>query len=86
MVSDFPYRTNTNSSGEFRQRIYAQPSQINSTNLGLTAGVRILKALEDYLQVEYSLPKMDQVAIPDFGPGGKFRLHATKNLMTELYE
>lgn len=70
MVSDFPYLTNTNDSNVFRHRVYAQPSLIDSAELGLIDGERILSSIANYVNISFSLPKMDQVAIPAFGPGG----------------
>lgn len=66
VVSDFPHRNRPGA----KQRVYAQPSLNESTELGLEDGVRILEALERYLSVSYALPKMDQVAVPKFLPGG----------------
>lgn len=42
---------------------------MNHSSLVLNAGIDIMEALEKYLGVNYPLPKMDQVAIPDFDPG-----------------
>lgn len=66
-MSDFASKSNTNDPQAFRQRVFAQPSLIESSALALRNGERLLKALSDYLQVNYTLPKMDQVAVPDFG-------------------
>lgn len=71
VVSDFPFRSNTNNPNGVPHRIYAQPSLIESTALGLQDGERLLNALADYLQVNFSLPKMDQIAIPGKSSGGK---------------
>lgn len=38
--------------------------------MGLKDGERVLGAIENYLKVKFSLPKMDQVAVPDFAAGG----------------
>lgn len=64
-VSDFPYKEKVTENG-FSHRIFAQPRQIEKTNYSLIESVNILKSLSDYLQVNYSLPKMDQVALPIF--------------------
>lgn len=67
IISDF---VSLNSSqGRVPHRVFARPNAINQSQLTLEAGVKILDAIERYLNVEYSLPKMDQIAVPDFGPG-----------------
>ncbi|XP_058124261.1 aminopeptidase N-like [Anopheles ziemanni] len=65
VVSDFLYRQ----SGT--QRVYARPNVFNEIPFALEAGVKILKALDDYLGIEYAsvMPKMDQIAVPDFAAG-----------------
>jgi aminopeptidase N len=49
-------------------RVYARPATIRSGNaeFGLQTGLKILKKHEELFQLEYELPKLDQVAIPDF--------------------
>lgn len=66
-VSDFVSRAS--SAGIVPHRVFARESAINQTGLILDAGVLILDAIGTYLGVNYSLPKMDQVGVPDFGPG-----------------
>lgn len=51
------------------QRTFARPNAVNQSTLMLSAGERIMDALEIYLGVNYSLPKMDQAGIPDFSAG-----------------
>ncbi|ETN64843.1 protease m1 zinc metalloprotease [Anopheles darlingi] len=65
MVSDFPYIE------EGQQRVYARPTSINQTQYALEAGLRILAALDEYTGIPYSdyMPKIDQVALPDFDAG-----------------
>lgn len=68
IISDFPYRTNTNNPMVFRHRVYSPPSAVGMSRLGLQNAELLLHALERYLQLNFSLPKMDQVAVPGFGP------------------
>lgn len=80
VVSDLPFRTNNNNPSGFRYRVYAQPALIESTALAVRDGERLLNALADYVQVNFSLPKMDQIAIPGWPPGGKLcRYHLFKS-------
>lgn len=55
------------------QRVFADEDSVNDgqAEYALEVGIDVLKALEDYLGVKYSLEKMDQIAIPDdyFSPG-----------------
>ncbi|EAT35030.1 AAEL012783-PA [Aedes aegypti] len=67
VVSDFAFISNT----ENKQSVYANPVSISNgdLNFALEAGVKVINALEDYLQVKYSFPKLDQIGIPDFAAG-----------------
>lgn len=69
IVSDFESVTNANASTGFPHRVFARPNAINQTGLTLEAGEKILTAIETFLDVPFTLPKMDQAAIPDFSPG-----------------
>lgn len=68
VVSDFAYISNedTLEEGETLQRVYAQSNQMDNTEFGLEAGIKIVKAQEEYFNIDYHLPKLDQIAIPDF--------------------
>jgi aminopeptidase N len=55
------------SSPEFR--VYARERLIDSAEYAMSIGPRILKFYGDFFSIYYPLPKMDLVAIPDFGPG-----------------
>lgn len=64
LVSDFVY---VESDTYTPQRLYMRPTAPDAWSVGFEAGVEILHALENYLDVPYGLPKMDQVAVPDKG-------------------
>ncbi|XP_053702029.1 glutamyl aminopeptidase [Synchiropus splendidus] len=50
-------------------RIYAQPSQIATAEYAANTTKIIFDYFEDYFDMKYSLPKLDKIAIPDFGTG-----------------
>lgn len=50
-------------------RIYARPNAINLTTYALNIGEQVITEFENHLQVKYTYPKMDQIAVPDFAIG-----------------
>lgn len=68
-VSDFTSVQDT--TGPTPQRIFATPQSIANGygSVALVASVKLLSGFEDYLGVNYTLPKMDQAAMPDFAAG-----------------
>ncbi|KAM9777325.1 glutamyl aminopeptidase [Neosynchiropus ocellatus] len=50
-------------------RIYAQPSQIATAEYAANTTKVIFDYFEEYFDMKYSLPKLDKIAIPDFGTG-----------------
>ncbi|XP_037037757.1 endoplasmic reticulum aminopeptidase 1-like [Bradysia coprophila] len=62
-VSDFLNVTST-PPRSVPQRIFSRSTAINATALPLEAGELLIDALTDYIGIEYSLPKMDHVAVP----------------------
>lgn len=68
IVSDFAH-IEKKTAGAVPQRLYSEPSKIVDGHYSLDLGVLILEALAKHLDVKFSLPKMDQYAIPDFAAG-----------------
>uniref|UniRef100_A0A665W9T2 Aminopeptidase n=1 Tax=Echeneis naucrates TaxID=173247 RepID=A0A665W9T2_ECHNA len=50
-------------------RIYAQQSQLNTTTYAADTTKVIFDYFEEYFNMSYSISKLDQIAIPDFGTG-----------------
>lgn len=51
-------------------RVLATPKAYNRTTFLLNEGEKAIQILEDYLQVPYALPKLDQIAYIN-QPGGE---------------
>lgn len=63
VISDL--RNITNAPNYFPHRIFVRAQDLDAAEFGLAHGDVLLDALQDYVQVNYSLPKMDQIAISD---------------------
>ncbi|XP_020555308.1 glutamyl aminopeptidase isoform X2 [Oryzias latipes] len=50
-------------------RIYAQPSQLGTAEFAANTTKVIFDYFEEYFDMFYSISKLDQIAIPDFGTG-----------------
>ncbi|XP_077395201.1 glutamyl aminopeptidase [Festucalex cinctus] len=50
-------------------RIYTQPSQISTAEYAANTTKVIFDYFEEYFNMNYSIPKLDKIAIPDFGTG-----------------
>lgn len=70
VISNLSFKVNSNRLNTLRQRVFAQPSLIESSELAVKDGERLLNSIADYVGVNYSLPKIDQIAMPGYGPWG----------------
>ncbi|XP_035024111.2 glutamyl aminopeptidase [Hippoglossus stenolepis] len=50
-------------------RIYAQPTQLRTAEYAANTTKVIFDFFEEYFNMTYSIPKLDKIAIPDFGTG-----------------
>lgn len=66
VVSDFKNLTD----GRFS--VWARPDVLDSARYALQVGPPILEFFEKYFKIKYPLPKIDMIALPDFGAGGKY--------------
>ncbi len=62
-ISDFPYVI-SETPGDIPQRIFARPTALHTTDLAVEAGELLIDGFREYFGIEYSLPKIDQVAVP----------------------
>lgn len=46
------------------QRMFSRSTAIGSTDLALESGELLLDALSEYVGINFTLPKMDQIAVP----------------------
>ncbi|KAJ7991052.1 hypothetical protein DPEC_G00293240 [Dallia pectoralis] len=67
-VHQFTFVEKTSSRG-IPLRIYAQPSQIATAEYAANMTQVIFDFFEEYFNMNYSIPKLDMIAIPDFGTG-----------------
>lgn len=63
VVSDL--KSITNAPAEFTHRVFVQPKYIDAAEYALVHGDVLLNLMQDYLRVNYSLPKMDQVGVSE---------------------
>lgn len=50
-------------------RIYVQPEQVQTAEYAANVTKIVFDYFEEYFDMHYSLPKLDKIAIPDFGTG-----------------
>lgn len=71
-VSDFEYKeAKTESKDDVVFRIYARRDAMAQVDYAAEIGPKLLKFYEDYFQIKFPLPKIDMIAIPDFGKNFK---------------
>ncbi|XP_034530930.1 glutamyl aminopeptidase [Notolabrus celidotus] len=67
-VHQFDHVERTSASG-IPLRIYAQPTQLATAEYAANTTKAIFDYFEDYFNMNYSIQKLDKIAIPDFGTG-----------------
>ncbi|KAJ7407487.1 Glutamyl aminopeptidase [Willisornis vidua] len=67
-VHQFAWEERISASGK-RLRVYAQPQQIHTAQYAANVTKVVFDFFEKYFNMSYSLPKLDKIAIPDFGTG-----------------
>ncbi|KAK5856953.1 hypothetical protein PBY51_010228 [Eleginops maclovinus] len=67
-VHQFSHLERTSAKG-IPLRIYAQPSQLKTAEYAANTTKVIFDYFEEYFNMTYSIPKLDKIAIPDFGTG-----------------
>uniref|UniRef100_A0A8C5NL72 Aminopeptidase n=1 Tax=Junco hyemalis TaxID=40217 RepID=A0A8C5NL72_JUNHY len=67
-VHQFTWVERTSASGK-PLRVYAQPQQIHTAEYAANVTKTVFDFFEEYFNLNYSLPKLDKIAIPDFGTG-----------------
>lgn len=55
----------SNAPGHFPHRFFTQEKLLDAADYGLLHGESALSTLQNYVNVNYSLPKMDQVVVPN---------------------
>lgn len=73
IVSDFKYKNATIQSQGIGKdvllRVFATAAQLDKVDFALDAGKKMTEYYIQYFKVEYPLPKLDMIAIPDFVSG-----------------
>lgn len=54
---------------EKKFHVWARQEAIDQARYAMTLGSKILSFYEEFFQIGFPLPKMDMIALPDFGSG-----------------
>lgn len=65
--------------------VWTRPDAIDSARYALDVGTRVLDFFEKYFNIPYPLPKLDMIAIPDFGAGGDFNCFSHFFLVSNIF-
>ena len=68
-ITDFVSREATATARNIPVRVWTAPDKIDQVAVALQAAVDSLNRYEDFFKVPYPLPKLDNVAIPNFAAG-----------------
>ncbi|XP_054706641.1 endoplasmic reticulum aminopeptidase 1-like [Uloborus diversus] len=68
VVCDFKTLQKTNADG-INVRVAVPPEQLEEAQFALDTAASVLHFYQMFFNISYPLPKMDMIAIPDFGPG-----------------
>ncbi|OAY26889.1 aminopeptidase M1 isoform X1 [Manihot esculenta] len=68
VVGLFDYVEDHTSDG-IKVRVYCQVGKANQGNFALHVAVKTLELYKEYFAVQYPLPKLDMIAVPDFAAG-----------------
>jgi aminopeptidase N len=66
IVSDFD---STDSIPKYDFTAWARPNAIEHAKYSQEVGPKLVDYFEDYTGIDYTFPKIDQVAVPDFSAG-----------------
>ncbi len=55
--------------GKVKMNVYATPGKSKYQDMPLEYGKKLFADLQNYFEIEYPLPKMDLIAVPDFAAG-----------------
>lgn len=70
LVSNFVYISNEEDKIFNKTfKVFSRPGTEQFSDFALDFGQKNMVALEEYIEFEYILPKMDKVAVPDFAAG-----------------
>lgn len=70
IVCEFHFKENvTGLARNIKMRVYSSQRQVENTAYGLKLGTEMMTYLEGFFGVVYPMPKLDFVAIPDYGSG-----------------
>lgn len=72
IVSDM--KNKSNGPGHFQHRFFVQERDLDAADYGLFHGELALRTLQNYVNISYSLPKMDQIVVPNLVFPGRYRL------------
>ncbi|EDX14832.1 aminopeptidase Ey isoform X2 [Drosophila simulans] len=67
-VNDFTFKPSTLPNGALF-RTWARPNAIDQCNYAAEFGPKVLQYYEEFFGIRYPLPKIDQMAVPDFSAG-----------------
>ncbi|KAF8776973.1 Glutamyl aminopeptidase like protein [Argiope bruennichi] len=68
VVCDFKALQKTSPDG-VNVRVLVPPEQLNQAQYALDTAPKVLHFFQQFFNISYPLPKLDMIAIPDFGPG-----------------
>ncbi len=68
-VTDFESRLSNRSYSNPLFRVWARADAIQQAEYAREVGPKILSYFEKYFGIDFPLPKLDMIALPDFGAG-----------------